>query len=166
MARPLPFDPIAEAQRNWEQRWAGARIMAAATSITRAQQIVLARVEEALRPWALSFARYEVLVLLSFTRTGALPMGKIGQRLQVHPTSVTSTVDRLVVQGYVERAPHPTDRRTVLASITPAGRAAVEEATDAVLASRFGLGALTEDDLVELTRIVQEVRRAAGDFEA
>jgi DNA-binding MarR family transcriptional regulator len=162
--RPLPFDPIAEAERNWSRRWDGEEVMAAATSITRAQQIVLNRVDEALRPWELTFARYEVLVLLTFSRTGALPMGKIGERLQVHPTSVTSTVDRLVGQNYVQRRPHPTDRRTVLAGITEEGRVAAQEATRAVVDAEFGLGALTVSDLRQLTKILRKLRLAEGDF--
>ena len=84
--------------------------MAAATSIMRAQQIVLAAVDGALRPFGLTFARYEGLVLLLFSRRGALPLGKMGQRLMIHPTSVTNIIDRLEEQGLVRRVPHP-DRR-------------------------------------------------------
>jgi len=107
----LSFDPIAEARRQWLRRWEAAEPMAAATSIMRAQQIVLARVDAMLRPFELTFARYEALVLLSFTRTGALPLGKMGVRLMVHPTSVTNTVNRLEAQGFVRRVPHPTSNR-------------------------------------------------------
>src|SRR3954463_15060788 len=95
MTSRLRFDPIDEAKRQWDQRWEGGAPMAAATSIMRAQQIVLAAVDGALRPLGLTFARWEALVLLSFTRTGSLPLNKIGERLMVHPTSVTNTIDRL-----------------------------------------------------------------------
>ena len=104
--------------------------MAAVTSIVRAQQIVLQRIDTVLRPLDLTFARYEILTLLSFTKHGSLPMTRMGALLQVHPTSVTSAVDRLEGQGFVERLPHPTDRRAVLASITEAGRARALAATD------------------------------------
>ncbi len=127
--QPLPFDPIAEARRQWDLRSPRGPAMAAATSIMRAQQLVLAAVDHALAPFELSFARYEVLVLLSFSRHGALPMGKMGDRLMVHPTSITSTVDRLEEQGLVQRARHPDDRRIVLAEITPEGRRVVGAAT-------------------------------------
>ena len=72
--------------------------MAAITSIVRAQQIFLARIDAVLRPLDLTFARYEVLMLLLFSRNGSLPLNKIGARLQVHPTSVTNAVDRLEAQ--------------------------------------------------------------------
>jgi DNA-binding MarR family transcriptional regulator len=138
--------------------------MAAATSIMRAQQIVLARVDEVLRPYELTFARYEALVLLGFTRRGALPMGKMGERLMIHPTSVTNIVDRLEDQGFVCRVPHETDRRTTLVEITEAGRQVMERATKEVIASSFGLEALNEAELDEMTCLVRTVRAEVGDF--
>ena len=139
--------------------------MAAATSIMRAQQIVLARVDEALRPFDLTFARYEALVLLSFSREGALPLGKMGDRLMVHPTSVTNIVDRLEAQGLVERLDHPTDRRTTLCAITASGRAVVEQASDAVTGVRLGMDGLSKRDVAELIRLLTKLRLASGDFE-
>jgi DNA-binding MarR family transcriptional regulator len=162
--RPLSLDPIAEARRQWEQRWDGAEEMAAATSIMRAQQIVQTRVEDVLRPFDLTFARYEALVLLGFTRRGALPMGKMGERLMIHPTSVTNIVDRLEAQGFVRRRPHQTDRRTTLVEITETGRQITERATKEVIASAFGLEALSEREVDQLTRLLRKVRVAVGDF--
>jgi DNA-binding MarR family transcriptional regulator len=161
----LPFDPIAEARRQWLLRWGAAEPMAAATSIMRAQQIVLARVDGMLRPFRLTFARYEALVLLSFTRNGSLPLGKMGERLMVHPTSVTNTVNRLESQGLVRRVAHPTDRRTTLAEITPEGRRLVEKATDVLVGARFGLDSLSDEEATEVTRLVRTLRVAAGDFD-
>lgn len=163
MSRPLAFDPIAAAAANWERRDV-VDAMAAATSIMRAQQIVLAAVDARLRPMGLTFARFEVLRLLAFTRKGELPMGKIGERLMVHPTTVTNSVDRLEADGLVERRAHPTDRRATLAAITPAGRELVEEATRLLDDARYGLDGLPEDELRRLTEIITELRLAAGDF--
>src|SRR3954467_15879162 len=117
MARrePLPFDPIEEAARQWRARWDGGAAMRAVTSLMRVQQLVLNELDETLRDHGLTFARYEALVLLTFSRRGSLPLGKMGDRLQVHPTSVTSIVHRLEAAGLVVRRQHPTDRRTVLA---------------------------------------------------
>jgi DNA-binding MarR family transcriptional regulator len=162
--RPLPIDPITEARRHWDQRWDGGAVMAAATSIMRGQQIVQAQVDEALRPYQLTFARYEALVLLSFTRTGALPMGKMGQRLMIHPTSVTNVVDRLEAQGLVRRLAHATDRRTTLVEITDEGRQLVQIATKDVVASAFGLDALSEEELDQLTALLRKMRLSADDF--
>ncbi len=166
MARPLEFDAIEEARRQWSERWPDAAdAMAAATSIMRAQQIVLNAVDTALRRYGLTFARYEALVLLSFTRTGELPLGKMGQRLMIHPTSVTNIIDRLAGDRLVERIPHPSDRRTTLAQITPAGRALVVRTTEAVNDVRFGLGALDDDELGQLIQLIRTLRLSAGDFD-
>ena len=166
MSGRLPFDPIEEARRQWGKHgWAEAADgMATVTSIMRAEQIFLARVDEVLRPMGLTFARYEALALLSFTRQGALPLGKVGQRLQVHPTSVTNTIDRLEAQGFVRRVAHPTDRRTTLAEITATGRDVAERATAALNASVFTATGLTSTELTELFRLLRKLRRDAGDF--
>jgi DNA-binding MarR family transcriptional regulator len=164
--RPLPFDPIDEARLRWSDRWDPevSEAMAAATSIMRAQQIVLAAVDRALRPFGLTFARYEGLVLLLFSRRGALPLGIMGQRLMIHPASVTNIIDRLEAQGLVRRNPHPTDGRTTLAEITEAGRTLALEATTAVNAVTFGLGGLGRRDLEDLQRIIAKLRLGNGDF--
>jgi DNA-binding MarR family transcriptional regulator len=162
----LPFDPIDEAARQWGNRWTGVSQMHAVTSLMRAQQIVLGRLDAILRPHGLTFARYEALVLLTFSSRGSLPLGKMGERLQVHPTSVTSIVQRLDAAGLVVRRPHPEDGRAVLAEITPAGRALVERATADLVAADFGLGALDEAGLGELSELLRPVRVAAGDFDA
>ena len=164
--RALRFDPILEARRQWNAHgWTKAADgMAAVTSVFRAQQIYLARIDAVLRPLGLTFARYEVLMLLMFSRAGALPLSKVGARLQVHPTSVTNTVDRLEAQGLVRRVPHPTDRRTTLAEITDAGREVVAQATVELNHKVFAATGLTQTDLSDLFRLLRKLRRAAGDF--
>ena len=165
-ARRLPFDPVAEARRQWvEHGWGEAADgMAAVTSLMRAQQIVSARVEEVLRPYGLTFARYEVLMLLVLSRRGTLPMARIGERLQVHPASVTNAVDRLEGQGFVRRAAHPTDRRTTLVELTEAGRAVAAKATDELNASVFARPGLSPDAVDQLVAVLTRMRAEAGDF--
>ncbi|HLI01330.1 MAG TPA: MarR family transcriptional regulator [Acidimicrobiales bacterium] len=165
--RPLGFDPIAEARRQWAAHgWEEvADGMAAVTSIFRAQQIFLARIDEALRPFGLTFARYEVLMLLTFSRTGALPLSKVGSRLQVHPTSVTNAVDRLEAQGLLRRSPHPSDRRTTLAELLPAGRELALAATETVNAAVFADPHLDGQDTATLVEVLGRLRHAAGDFD-
>ncbi|MDN5747302.1 MAG: MarR family transcriptional regulator [Pseudonocardia sp.] len=161
---PLPFDPIMRAAALWDERIGPARTMAAVTSVMRVQQILLSAVDGALRPHGLTFARYEALVLLTFSRTGRLPMRVVGERLQLHPTSVTNIVDRLAADGLARRVPHPTDRRATLVAITDAGAALRERATEAVTAIDFGLAGLTAEQEIQLTTLLGQVRHAAGDF--
>ena len=138
--------------------------MAAATSIMRVQQLLLGDFDSTVGRHGLTFARYEALVLLAFSREGHLPMSKIGQRLMVHPTSVTNIIQRLAGQGLVERSPNPADGRGMLAKITPRGREVMEAATRDLVATGFSLGALTEAEHEQLFALLRKVRIAAGDF--
>jgi DNA-binding MarR family transcriptional regulator len=159
-------DPIAEARRQWVAHDLDEPLaMAAATSIIRATQLVTAAVDGALRPFGLTFARYEVLMLLSFSRAGSLPMTKVGERLMVHPTGITKLVDKLEQQGLVRREPNPDDRRGTLSSITPEGRAVAAEASRAVAGVRFGAD-LPDGDLEQLVELLRRLRSGAGDTTA
>ncbi len=155
---PLEFDPIERAGELWEEHIGDATSMRLVTSLMRAQQIVLARLEAVLKPLGITFARYEVLRLLSFSRSGSLPLSKIGERLMVHPTSVTNAIDRLVAQELVAREIDPTDRRRVLASLTPAGRRVLDEATEALVAADFGVDRLSIAKQREAYGLLRDLR--------
>jgi DNA-binding MarR family transcriptional regulator len=144
-------DPINEARRQWiAHGWAEAAPgMAAVTTIVRLNQILMARIDAVLRPHGLTFSRFEVLRLLAFTREGGLPMGKLTDRLQVHPASVTNAVDRLESDGLVARAPNPRDSRSTIAKILPAGHRRLEPATSDLNALFADIGA--SEDLEGLT---------------
>lgn len=169
MPGPLDFDPIARAGDLWEQRWPAqpAEVyasMRAVTSIMRAHQILIAELDAVLRPFGITFSRYEALVLLMHSHDGRLPLSKVGQRLQVHATSVTNVIDRLEAAGLVRREPNPRDGRGTLAVITDAGRAVADRATAAFNESRFAMGALGLDDLNAVFTTLRLLRVDAGDF--
>jgi DNA-binding MarR family transcriptional regulator len=164
--RQLPFDPIVEARRQWEtQGWeAQASAMAVVTSIMRLQQVFLSRADATLRPLELTFARYEVLMLLSFSKLGHLPLGIIGERLQVNAASVTNAVNRLEAQGLVERRPNPQDGRGTLAALTEPGRHLARRATELMNARVFTDVGLDGPALQTLFGALSQLRQAAGDF--
>jgi DNA-binding MarR family transcriptional regulator len=166
VAKPLdlPFDPIERAAEIWRDRFGPADAMAAVTSIMRAQQILLAGLDGLLRPHGLTFARYEALVLLAFSRRGALPLRVIGERLMVHPTSVTNTVDRLERDGLVRRRPNPRDGRGTLAEITGSGREVMTRSTADLMAARFGMAGYDPLELGEIFTLLRGLRVSAGDF--
>ena len=153
-------DPIALARANWERSGWGdvADGMVAVTSVMRAHQILLARVEGALRPYDLSFSRFELLRLLAFSRDGALPITKASDRLQVHVTSVTHAIRRLESDGLVERIPHPTDGRTTLVRLTDLGRSTVEDATMTLNDEVFADIGLSDREVAQLYRLLEKVR--------
>ncbi|GAA2061205.1 MarR family transcriptional regulator [Catenulispora yoronensis] len=162
--RSLNFDPIERAFESWKDHWGESTSMLAITSVMRAQQLLLARVDAIVKPYGLTFARYEALVLLTFSRAGALPLSKVGERLQVHPTSVTNIIDRLEKSGLVARRPNPDDGRGTLAEITAKGREVVEEATRDLMADEFGMAALSPEQHRTLFTVLRDLRVAAGDF--
>lgn len=169
MPEPLDFDPIERAGQLWEQHWPEEppdvyASMRAVTSIMRAHQILIAELDATLRPFGITFSRYEALVLLVHSQDGALPLSKIGERLQVHATSVTNVIDRLEAAGLVRREPNPRDGRGVLAVITDEGRKVADKATVEFNNARFGMSALNRSDLEGLFEVLRRLRLEAGDF--
>lgn len=163
--KPLPFDPISEGRELCEQHWGHdtAIVMVALTSIIRAEQMIVTDLNRILRPFQLTFSRYEALIRLGYSRQGSMSLGRLSERLQVHPTSITNTVDRLEAAGLVVRVPNETDRRAMHAAITPRGRQVAHDAT-LVLQREFKLPGLTNADLEEITNLVRRLRRSLGDF--
>ena len=121
--------------------------MVAVTSLMRVHQILMGRLNELLEPFGLTFPRYEVLMLLHFSAGGSMPVGKIGERLQVHRTSITNSLDGLEKAKLVRRVPHESDGRAVLAEITAAGRETAERATEVLNEAAFGTEPLAGQDL-------------------
>ena len=164
MVPKLPFDPREQAADTWSKRIGDSMSMKLATSIMRVQQLILAELDAALRPHGISFARYEVLVLISFSAEGSLPLSKIGERLMVHPTSVTNAIDRLEAQGLVKRRPDVSDRRRTFAELTAQGKDVLAAATDALMAIDFAIDGLSAREQAQTYDLLRNVRSSAGDF--
>lgn len=159
-----PLDPIAEAKRQWiNHGWADAADgMAMVTSLVRVHQLLTERIDGLLRPLDLTFARYEVLRLLAFSRR-PMPMTRLGSLLQVHPASVTNAVDRLETQGFVVRERSEQDGRVILADITEDGRDITERATVRLNGEVFADPGLSPADVHALTLLLTAYRSQAGD---
>lgn len=104
---------------------------------------------------------WEFDVLSALRRAGApfeLSPGRLLHEMLVTSGTMTNRVDRLVGRGLVERRPDPADRRGVLVRLTPAGRALVDAALDALLGSEqellAGLSAAERARLAALLRVV------------
>lgn len=164
---PAPTDPIHEARAQWVRHgWQDAADgMAMVTSLSRVQQLFQERIDTTLKPFGLTFARFEVIRLISFARSGSMTMSRLGSLLQVHATSVTSAVDRLEHQGYVVRTRSDTDRRVIHASLTPDGARVVEEATAALNEDVFARQWLEPTATTSLVDVLTTLRAALGDVE-
>jgi DNA-binding MarR family transcriptional regulator len=166
MSTPVP-DGLEEAKRQWvEHGWPDADVMVAISSILRVSRRLTAVTDAALRPLDVSYARFETLCILYYAPDGEMPLGKLSERLQVHPASVTSIVDRLEQQGMVRRTRRDGDRRIVLAELLPPGRELVERGTEIVARDLLPkVRVLPDDDLAKLYDLLAAIRRSIGDFE-
>jgi DNA-binding MarR family transcriptional regulator len=139
--------------------------MATITSIMRAHQLFLAHANDALRPFDLTYARYEVLSWLEWqSDDGSLSLKELSECLQVTPATITKAIDRLEDAALIRRVPHPNDARTTLARITSRGRRVVTQATDALNTQVFEAVNLSDEQMGELFRLLLRIRIDAGDF--
>lgn len=157
-------DTVIESALMWQDRGVEhTDVLLAVASLERATKLINTRIEALLKPFKLTFSRFAVLSRLYWTRSGSMTLGEIATMLVVHPTSVTSAIDRLERDGLVERVPHPTDRRAMLASITPAGKTLVKQATPKLTAAKFGFTDVDDKTLADISLVLRRVRAAAGD---
>lgn len=160
------FDALEEAERQWRAHDIdNSRAMHAVISIVHARQLLVTAIDLTLKPLDLTFARYEILMLLRFSSGGAMPITKMGQRLLIHPTGVTRLVDKLEEQGFVSRRTNPDDRRSTLVHLEPAGHDRSGEATRAVTDIEFGFSLQSHqlDTLIELLASVRHDIDTADD---
>ncbi len=72
----------------------------------------------------ISHAQFELLIELD--ERGELSAGELALAARISPASVTQMLDGLAESGHVERTRSESDRRVVLARLTPRGRARVQ----------------------------------------
>ena len=165
MAPNVDRDPILEAYHlwnssGWEDCAAGCT---AVTSLMRVHQMMTRRADQVLAPLDLTFARYELLVRLYF-HEGSLPLSRLGKELQIHQTSITSLVDRLEKQDLIKRTPHPTDRRSTIAQMTPAGRVLTGKAINLLNSEFFRDLGLSDREAHLLIGLLMKMRRSWDDI--
>lgn len=99
---------------------------AALSSALRISVMRLARRLRAERSEA-SLTLTQLATLSTLDRHGALSPGELAAHEKVQPPSMTRVVAALEQEGFVERRPHPTDRRQVVVSLTERGRGLLRE---------------------------------------
>jgi DNA-binding MarR family transcriptional regulator len=157
-------DAVEEAAHRWGERYPGVSGFRALTALARGYAVMVREAEAVLRPLGLNLSRFEVLMMLSFTRSAGLTMTRIRDLLTVHGSSVTYLIDRLAESGWVTRTADPSDGRVSLVSITPEGRALAERSANALAAADFGaLGALDEPGQRQLGDLLARLRAVDPD---
>lgn len=161
----LASDPISEFEYQWRERgWdSAAPGVQTVMALFRSSRLLSNRIDLVLRPLDLTFARYKVLMTLSFCNSGALPIFKIGDLLQVDPSSISSAMDRLVISGFAERIPDREDGRVVHASITKAGKAQANEGAKRLTVEVFERLGISDPELQQLRSVLRAFRLNAGD---
>jgi DNA-binding MarR family transcriptional regulator len=167
--RPAPAERaewLAYASDQWVERgWGDPQLMSAISSIVRVERLLTAMVDAALRPLDLTFARYEALAALYFSPEGKMPLGKMSERLQVHPATITSIVDRLEQLKLVRRIRPDGDRRVVMAEILAEGKLLVEKATDVVVNEVVPAVPWSAGEIRSLAEILVKFRQTVGKAE-
>jgi DNA-binding MarR family transcriptional regulator len=101
-------------------------------------------------------AQYKVLWILM--REGILPMTELGKHLYISKPYMTTLIDQLIIDGYVERIPDMRDRRVINISITPAGRKHLQQAGVEYKADiKNILSDLDDNDLEELCQSLKKL---------
>ena len=164
---PAPFDVVEASRRVWEQYWEpeAASGMAVFTAVLRSYQMLAAEVEQVMSRHDLTFARYEVLTWLATDPESSLTLSWISKTLRIPPATVTNIIDRLEKDRLVRRVPHPSDARTTLAVITPAGRRVVHGAIEDLNTNVYARIGLSESQRGELTDLLAQLRASGNEFD-
>lgn len=163
MAFQTSLDGMIEAARRWAGPTGHNEAMWAVSSILRANSLIMSNIDAILKRHGITFARYQVIATLYFAEGGSLTLSRLGQLLLVHPTSVTSIIDKLEAADLVRRRAHPTDRRTTHAQITAKGRAVYRAVRPELDQDDYGIRGLSREELVQLTMLIWKMREACGD---
>jgi DNA-binding MarR family transcriptional regulator len=165
--QPAPFDVVEASRRVWLERWApeAASGVAVFTAILRSYQLLVDRVNDVMRSFDLTFARYEILQWLATDPDSARTLSWISKTLRIPPATVTNLIDRLEADGLVRRVPHPSDARTTLAVITARGRKLATTATAALNREVYEQVGLSEQKRARLLDLLGELRANGDEFD-
>jgi len=102
-------------------------------------------------------------VLATIEAAGRVGQGEIADALGADRSTMVRLVDQLERRDLVRREAHPGDRRTVVPTLTEAGRELLERATPLVEASdRDFAGTLPEAERAELIAALRRLAAGAG----
>jgi DNA-binding MarR family transcriptional regulator len=135
----------------------------AMVAILRTHQAMTASIDATLRTHELTRTGYLLMTTLQLSRDGTRPLGQLSRHLMVHPTTVTLALDQLEKRKLVKRNPHPSDRRTILAVLTPAGLQILDKATKALADNDFGLAGVDGELSRQVVDVLGDVREHIGD---
>lgn len=133
--------------------------MAVFGRLSRIYAHVQDRYRESAREYQLGPGEFDVLATLR--RAGdpfTLTAGELTHSLMVTGGATTNRIDRLVAKGLVERREDPSNRRSVLISLTPSGRDRIDDVVvDHVDRQCAMLQGLTKDEQTQLADLLRKL---------
>ena len=113
----------------------------------------------------ITIPQFRTLVILS--NRGPVNLATLANLLGVKPSAAGQMVDRLVGAGFIDRLPHPTSRRELLAALTQRGREVVGQVTTHRRAEMAPIvGKMSPPERHELKRALTAFTAAGDEFAA
>lgn len=147
-----------------EPRWLDAEQLRAWRTYLTATTLLFARIDEDLKPFALSGSEYSILVRLSESPGRQLRMAQVADALCHSRSRVTHTIKRMEAKGLVQRVESPEDGRGVVAVLTDTGEARLAEAAPDHVETirRHLIDQASPEDLAALTRVMDAIADDLG----
>ncbi|MGU3576523.1 MarR family winged helix-turn-helix transcriptional regulator [Brucellaceae bacterium C25G] len=118
------------------------------------------KVAEAAAAMQNSLNALDIQTLIFIDEHSTCNLGDVARNLQVALTTMSSSVERLVRRGMIERQRPETNRRSVTLSLTDKGQHVVEGYIDGYRAScKAMLAALDPDERVIFLRLTQQIKK-------
>ena len=112
-----------------------------------------------LNEFGLTDTDYEILVVLSGHPNGRMPAQELGSLLQWEKSRLSHQTRRMQERGLIARETNPSDARSTMICLLPAGRAAIEQAAPRHVDNvrRHFIDLLTPAELDVLTAVQERV---------
>jgi DNA-binding MarR family transcriptional regulator len=100
----------------------------------------------------------QLWALKTISQNESLPLGELGRRMYLHPSTITGLIDRLEKKGLVERERDQTDRRVIKLALTSKGKGLVKRAPNPIQGKMiYGLRKLRRKELNSIHHSVQKL---------
>ena len=135
-------------------------------SFINAHAAVFNRLEDEIKREAgIELSWFDVLVHLDWADAGRMNLQDLTNSLLLTQSGVSRLVDRMQTAGLVRKEMSNADRRAVLVSLTPAGRAAFRRAYRVHLRGieEHFVQHVTADEAASMTKALRNVLQAAGE---
>jgi DNA-binding MarR family transcriptional regulator len=137
---------------------ASQRAATAVLAVLKTSSWLLHEVSPVFAEHGITATRFDALEALS-RHGGAARPAELRDTLHLPAQTITSVLDQLQAAGLVSRSPHPSDRRSTIAELTPAGRQTVERVcpplTDIEEDCMSALSQAEQDQLISLLTKIQ-----------